>query len=494
MNRKIVVTWLCLIMQFCFVVIVIDISTPVKAETIWIDDSFSTEDATHKKTIQAGIDNATFKDTVYVYNGTYYENIVVNKSISLIGEDIYSTEIVGGDNGDVVYVNSDWVNITGFTIRGSGFRKAGIELNNVQFCKIAGNNLKNNSYDIYLESSCYNYIMNNNISFYNREGISLRYSNGNNITSNIITSSRDAGIFTYNSNENIVIDNIVSSVINSGIHIYNSSKNYIYGNRVNNSYRGITIQYTGENTIIGNIASYNREGINLHGAENNNISYNIIYDNEDGIILNDYWPSKNNSIFSNDITDNVKGIFLSASSESSTINNNNISYNDYGVYLSHCSNHNQIYDNIISNNEFSIYTTWILTEDLFSNNVFKNNSNHYQIDSDGDGVVDNLDFDPNDPTVHTDSDGDGHPDNRDAFPFNSDEWKDTDRDGIGDNSDSDNNGNIIPDDFEIPLAIFITLIPFIMLFLLFKRMKKRKDLKGELSLSQNEEINTKKEI
>ncbi len=57
-------------------------------------------------------------------------------------------------------------------------------------------------------------------------------------------------------------------------------------------------------------------------------------------------------------------------------------------------------------------------------------------DSDGDGVVDNLDDFPNDPTESRDSDGDGVGDNADAFPNNPAETADSDADGVGDNSDA----------------------------------------------------------
>ncbi|MBE3136539.1 MAG: hypothetical protein IMZ43_03980, partial [Thermoplasmata archaeon] len=37
-------------------------------------------------TIQDAIDNSSNGDTVYVYNGTYYEHVEIDKSITLIGE------------------------------------------------------------------------------------------------------------------------------------------------------------------------------------------------------------------------------------------------------------------------------------------------------------------------------------------------------------------------------------------------------------------------
>jgi uncharacterized repeat protein (TIGR01451 family) len=57
-------------------------------------------------------------------------------------------------------------------------------------------------------------------------------------------------------------------------------------------------------------------------------------------------------------------------------------------------------------------------------------------DSDGDGVGDNADAFPNDPTETTDSDGDGVGDNADAFPLDPTEWADSDGDGVGDNADA----------------------------------------------------------
>ncbi|MCJ7570581.1 MAG: hypothetical protein MUO82_01710, partial [Candidatus Thermoplasmatota archaeon] len=70
---------------------------------VYVDDDAdpSWYDASHVKTIQEGINNATAGDTVFVYNGTYYENVVVNKTISLVGEDKNGTIIDGSGGGDV---------------------------------------------------------------------------------------------------------------------------------------------------------------------------------------------------------------------------------------------------------------------------------------------------------------------------------------------------------------------------------------------------------
>ena len=70
--------------------------------------------------IQDAIDNASDGDTVFVYNGTYYENIVVDKSIDLIGEDRNTTIIDGrGAERDITSISRDFVTIINFTMQNS---------------------------------------------------------------------------------------------------------------------------------------------------------------------------------------------------------------------------------------------------------------------------------------------------------------------------------------------------------------------------------------
>lgn len=57
-------------------------------------------------------------------------------------------------------------------------------------------------------------------------------------------------------------------------------------------------------------------------------------------------------------------------------------------------------------------------------------------DPDGDGVGDNTDAFPDDPTEWSDPDGDGRGDNVDEFPLDPLEWRDIDGDGYGDNGDA----------------------------------------------------------
>ena len=71
--------------------------------------------------IREAINNAKEGDIVYVYNGIYYENLLIDKSINLVGENQEETIIDGQEKTDVILITANYVNITGFTIQNAGF-------------------------------------------------------------------------------------------------------------------------------------------------------------------------------------------------------------------------------------------------------------------------------------------------------------------------------------------------------------------------------------
>ena len=69
-------------------------------------------------TIQEAINAASEGDTIFVKAGTYYENVIINKKVSLVGEDRGTTIIDGSGNGNVVCMTSaaGTANISSFTL------------------------------------------------------------------------------------------------------------------------------------------------------------------------------------------------------------------------------------------------------------------------------------------------------------------------------------------------------------------------------------------
>ena len=140
--------------------------------------------------IQDAIDEAVDGDTVFVYDDSspYFENIIINKSIFLIGENKDSTIIDGDETGGhVIRIVVNQVHLSGFTIQNCG----GIP-NDAEVC-ISSNN--------------------------------------NDICNNIITCVPHRG--------------------ETGLWLYHSSGNQIFGNIIKHHHYGIWLENSLNNTSVG---------------------------------------------------------------------------------------------------------------------------------------------------------------------------------------------------------------------------------------------------
>jgi parallel beta-helix repeat protein len=211
-------------------------------------------------TIQDAIDYATSEDTIYVKKGIYYENIVIDKSIILIGENNTNTIIDGRGAGNVIKINSDNVTIKNLTIQHSGliYPNSGINVSS-----------NNNTIEENIISNC----------FYS---MTLYDSSDNLIKNNIIKESNNCGIYMTNSSDNFIINNVIKDHNYNGIGVYESSdRNSLINNSIfNNGYCGINIKISSMNTVKSNNISDNYIGIHIPSTENiideNNFSNNNI--------------------------------------------------------------------------------------------------------------------------------------------------------------------------------------------------------------------------
>jgi len=255
------------------------------------------------ESIQTAVDAASPSDTIIVRDGTYTENVDVNKRLTIQSENgSDSTIVLAANSSDHVFeVTTDYVNLSGFTVKGAigeyPYDPAGMYLCDACYCNIANTVSKNNTSDgIRLSTSHNNTLANNNLA------IGIRTSYNNTITNNNC-SNNDVGIWLHESYNNTITSNTCS----------------------NNNHNGISLSYTHSNILRNNNCSTNNEGIGLHGSYNNTITNNNCSNNEGGLRL---YKSYNNTITNNNCSNNdYGGITLSGDSSNNTIISNTANSN-----------------------------------------------------------------------------------------------------------------------------------------------------------------------
>jgi nitrous oxidase accessory protein len=194
--------------------------------------------------IQDAVNNASNGDTVFVYDDSapYYENIAINVSIHLIGENRNTTIIEGWTN--VVSIFVDGVTVSGFRISNAGdfWNLCGFYVTS-QGNNISNNNIVNNlrMNGIYLDGASYNTIYGNLIENNNYHGIRIEYASHNIIVNNRIVNNRGFGILLADSGDNLITGNMVKQNFLDGITLgENCGNNTIFHNNfIDNSENAI---------------------------------------------------------------------------------------------------------------------------------------------------------------------------------------------------------------------------------------------------------------
>jgi len=270
----------------------------VPSIVVYVDDDFNSStpgwNAYNFSSIQDGIDAVESYGIVNVFNGTYNENVIVNLTINLSGENKQGTIIDGGGNGTVVTVLEDFVNISGFTIKGS---------KNTTVYENVGINIPGSSYINYITIS-------NNIILNNSKGILIINPGGLqsspestyiDILTNIINNNTN-GIKMETVRDNLIEDNKFINNDDNGIHFDNSRSNIIMKNTFMGNNNGTYLTSSSNNNIFHHNNFYDNTSYHSYDECNNSWDYNSI-----GNFWDDYKGSDTNNDSIGEAPYNISG-------------------------------------------------------------------------------------------------------------------------------------------------------------------------------------------
>jgi parallel beta-helix repeat protein len=363
--------------------------------TIYVDDDAPSEwyDATHVRTIQEGVNNASNGDTIYVFSGFYYEQVVVDKTVDLIGENKNATTIdAGGGSESSVYITADGVSISGFTVRNLG-GDSGIEIV-ASYCTVSNNIVTQGGWWAGIDIWSYygdvhdNIVSNNTVTYNGWAGIQLSGFSGrsyNNTISNNIIANNSAGIKAARDYDSVIFGNILTN----NTYGYYSGEPGVRGikilqNTITNNQYGMWVDfwsYFDEGIISNNTITGNEYGIICSTPMDcTTISNNIIDNEHTGIGF--YSWSNSNTIINNTISNHIYGSGIYLSGSCNNIVKNRIVQNTYGIYLAPQSTGNSVSANTIIDSGYygmyiGFYWEWPSHDNKIYHNNFVNTNNSY---------------------------------------------------------------------------------------------------------------------
>jgi parallel beta-helix repeat protein len=232
--------------------------------------------------IQGAIDNATAGDVINVSIGNYSEHLIIDKPLTLEGENETTTIIDGGGNGTVIDVSSENVTITDFTIQGSGCScadYAGVYVRPWSSnLNLTENNIEHDGYGVKLAKAS-NTIIHYNEIVENSFGIEILLSSGNSIVGNKIAWN-GFGVDLNPSSDNAIVGNNITGNITHDIMIRSSSDgNVLTNNEITMSNYGVRLYSSANNTFNGNLIEYTVIGFDITNSTGNSLYQNSFMDN-----------------------------------------------------------------------------------------------------------------------------------------------------------------------------------------------------------------------
>lgn len=321
-------------------------TSEVDAKTITVDDD---GDADYKD-IQDAIDNASSGDTIRIWSGTYSENVIIEKPLSIIGNGTNATLLTTHSSKAVITVRSDWCNITDLAVIGNQAASYGIDLegtnNSIHNIRCSGNTIdgikvsysSNNMIDnIHADNNSYR-----GIQIFQSTNILVESSTFHNNTRGGITISESIGVILHSS---ILSEN---GIIISGAKIENWNTHEI---SVNNTVNSNPVMYfrNKENLKLNNTMNCTI----LSNCTNVSISYQEVHNTTYGLCIG---FSNQIRIANSRFENNYAGVVIHSSNNCILLNTTCRGNAGFGIGIWN-SNNCVLYGSNSSNNNHGILVT-----------------------------------------------------------------------------------------------------------------------------------------
>jgi parallel beta-helix repeat protein len=205
-------------------------------------------------TIQGAINAANQSDTIFVYQGTYNEQISINKTITLLAEN-QNTTIDADNNGPAVNITAPGARLQGFTIRNGTI---GINILS------SGNAIQGN------------------VAISDGTGMMITGTSDTFIANNTFTECTYGASFIQSSYDHMIGNRVGEN--NVGIYIENSTYTTIENIKIINNTNGIVIENSQNGKIVRNKILYNQNGMSITNSTSNLILRNN-FDNTIQLIM-----------------------------------------------------------------------------------------------------------------------------------------------------------------------------------------------------------------
>jgi len=348
----------------------------------------TTKDVYPEQSIQAVIDSARPGDTIIIHEGEYHQSVVIDKSISLIGDKAILNGTPPADPGTTLTFDAIVIDegVSGVTIKGfeiMDYSYYGIQAwnngtSNIEIINNIIHDISRSAINVGNEGTGFheNWFIHNNTIYKN--GIGIYVAQGKNVTisdnianeffwsgiwvgiepgstlnsenikviNNRVTNADEAGIYVISPSEEAelkditITGNTVSDCYGDGIVVLklfeecrNSRDVFISDNRVdNNGGAGILLEGVSYGEVLENEATNNfHDGIVVFDSNHIIVKRNLVTNNTlDGIEIN---FSENNRVIDNIVKNNRWGIVLVVKSNYTVVMFNEVKGNiDYDLY------------------------------------------------------------------------------------------------------------------------------------------------------------------